>query len=118
MKAAFKTAILATAFFTISAIAAPKNITIKSIKLPLEKIDIFAAKELHWLSKNIGNEKITLLVDHGYLENEGKGLQYVKIEIPEKKLAYVYNSAGSLITQEQIISQVKQGIIEIIDNLE
>lgn len=115
MKAAF---ILALAMTATVATAAPTNIKIQSQKISVEKLDIFAAKELHWLSKSLGNEKITLLIDYGYLENNGKGVQYVKLEIPQKKIAYLYNGPSGVIASTDVITQVKKGIINLTEQID
>lgn len=112
MKAAF---IIATLIATGNAFSAPANIIIQTNGEPIKRIETFAAKELQWLSSSIGNENATIKISDGRFN----GVYYVSVEVPEKKLAYTYNSAaGAVIDKSKIMQHIKEGILSITERID
>ena len=69
-----------------------------------------AAKEMRSLFYAIGDEKITLQIHSGYISNEGHGMQYVQVQIPEKNLYYTYNGPDGIRQAIKPIDQMRKGI--------
>ena len=88
MKAAFFIALaLASA-----AVKAGPIIKIESPDIPHYMVRLEASKELMKMFHSIDQDaEITIKISSGYLEYQGKGLQYVSVQIPEKNIYYTYN---------------------------